>query len=228
MTESGSSSAKGPAPAYAARTKYDEPGRAGRYERRSAKRHAEEWRLLARLLDDVPAGSTVLDVPCGTGRVAAEMLARGIRVRCADLSPTMRERARANLDGKPGFLGVEALDLDAPTTPSATPIAERADAVVCFRFLHHLPDTEARVRVLRALAARSRGPVVLSFHHVASVHQVARAFRRVVTGRRGDRHATTLAGLRRDAAAAGLRVVRARALLPFLRDLWVARLEPVA
>jgi hypothetical protein len=69
--------------------------------------------------------------------------------------------------------------------------------------------------------------VLVSFHHPVSLHHLARGVRRLVTGRRGDRHALTLHALRADAAAVGLRVVVAEGLSPGLRDLWVALLEPV-
>jgi SAM-dependent methyltransferase len=204
--------------AYAARTKYDEPGRAARYARRSARRAAQERRLLERALAVLPAPATVLDAPCGAGRVAALLLDRGARVRCADLSPAMRAEAARSLAGRPGLLGIEDLDLEAP--PPSAP--QRHDLVVCFRFLHHLPDAASRARVLASLAARSRGHVLVSFHHPVSLHHLARAVRRLVTGRRGDRHAIAPRRLRREAETFGLSLVGCWALAPYLRDLWVA------
>ena len=209
-------------PAYAARPGSSYFVRAERYATRSARRHAEEWRLVRRVLGSRPLPRDVLDVPCGTGRLAAEFLARGARVRCADLSPAMRAQAEASLAGRKGFLGVEARDLEAEVARDAP----RHDLVLCFRFLHHLPDAATRRRVLSHLAARCRGAVLVSFHHPVSLHQVARGVRRVVTRRRGDRHAITLRALRTDAGAVGLRVVAAEGLAPGLRDLWVALLEP--
>lgn len=207
--------------AYAGRTKYDEPGRARRYARRDARRHAEEWRLVRRALHGRPQPAIVLDAPCGAGRMAAELLSRGAHVRAADLSPAMRAEANAALQGKPGLLGIEEIDLEAPVPPEAP----RHDAVLCFRFLHHLPDAAARRRVLTSLAARSSRDVLVSFHHPVSVHQVSRGLRRVLTGRKGDRHAVTKRQLKEDARACGLRWVAAYALLPYLRDLWVAVLQ---
>lgn len=216
---------RAPAPAsYAGRTKYDAPGRAARYARRSARRDAEERGLLARVLPAAPAGATALDVPCGVGRLAAFLLERGYRVRGADFSAAMREGAEAALKAHAGWLGVEPLDLEAP--PTAT--AATYDLVLCFRFLHHLPDAAARARVFRSLAARAHGPVVVSYHHPVSLHHVARAVRRVLTGRRGDRHAITTTRLAREAAACGLRLATAVALARYRRDLWVAVLTPSA
>ncbi len=129
-------------------------GRAARYARRSARRDAEERALLARVLPPAAPGATVLDAPCGVGRLAAFLLERGYAVRGADLSPAMREGAEAALGPHPRWLGVEPLDLEAPATATAAAY----DLVLCFRFLHHLPDAATRARVLRSLAARARGP----------------------------------------------------------------------
>jgi SAM-dependent methyltransferase len=205
---------------YPARTKYDEPGRARRYAERSPRRDAEEWRLLAACLVDHEAPADALDVPCGTGRIAERLIERGIPTLCADLSEAMRDETRRRLDGREGFLGVRALDLDA-----APPDEAVADLVVCFRFLHHLPDAEARARVLRHLRALTRRHVLLSFHHPVSFHNLQRLLRRVFTGRRSDRHTIGVRRLRREAAAAGLEVVSTRALAAWRRELWVARLR---
>jgi|GEM_PF-1309897 len=202
---------------YAGRSKYD-PARAARYAARSARRHAEEWALLARVLETIPPPATVLDAPCGAGRVARELLARGARVRAADLSPSMLAHAREAVGAHPQCLGVEVLDLEAPV-PAGAPTHE---LVVCFRFLHHLPDAATRARVLASLAARSSRHVLVSFHHPASVHQVARGLRRLLTRRRGDRHAITLGALAREAAPHGLRLRSSDALGRYRRDLWVA------
>jgi SAM-dependent methyltransferase len=202
---------------YAGRTKYDEPGRAQRYATRSRRRHEEEKRLVFRALEGIPPPAAVVDAPCGTGRMAAEFLARGVPVLCADLSPAMRDEAAASLTGTPGLLGVVPLDLEGPP-----PNEPAGDLVVCVRFLHHLPDEAARGRVLRTLAALSRRHVLVTFHHPVSLHHLARAARRVVTGRRGDRHAVTARRLAREARGCGLTLVRTAALAPGLRDLWVA------
>lgn len=206
---------------YAGRTKYDDPARASRYARRSARRHREEWALVRRVLDGLPAPKSVLDVPCGAGRISAEFLAQGATVRGADASDVMRAEADNALSGRNGWIGAYPFDLET----SETPADWSADLVVCFRFLHHLPDEASRARVLSRLARLSRRHVLVSFHHPVSLHNLARALRRLLTGRRGDRHAVLLSRLVREAAPHGLRLVRAKALSPYLRDLWVALFE---
>lgn len=209
---------------YAGRTKYDEPGRAARYRERSTARNAEEWALLGRLLDTLdPQPVTALDVPCGTGRIAERLLARGLDVTCADLSPAMRAETEARLEAEAGYLGTVSLDLEAPGAMPPGP----ADLVVCFRFLHHLPSSAQRVRVLRTLRQLSARDVVVSFHHPVSFHNLSRGVRRLVKGVRGDRHTVSPGRLRREAAEAGLSVVRLRPLARWRREFWLAHLRPI-
>lgn len=210
---------------YAARTKYDEPGRAARYAARSARRDAQEWALVARLLDALPQPpSDALDVPCGTGRIAARLLERGVPTRCADLSAAMRAATEARLAGTPGYGGVAPLDLEALPEPPPAP----ADLVVCLRFLHHLPDEAHRGHVLASLRDLTRGHLLLSFHHPVSWHNLKRVFRRLVTRRRGDRHALAPRALRAEARAAGFELLTLAGLAPYRRDFWVALLRPFA
>lgn len=206
---------------YAGREKYDAPGKAGAYRDRNKKRHREEWALLARVIDTLPSPpASALDVPCGTGRIAAELLARGIPTRCADLSPAMREETLTCLGEVGGFGGVEALDLEAVPED-----ATQAELVVCFRFLHHLPSPEHRARVLAGLRKLTSGHLLVSFHHPVSVHNLDRAVKRLIRRRGGDRYTISKRRLAAEAQDAGFEVVRWAALGAYRRELWVALLR---
>jgi 2-polyprenyl-3-methyl-5-hydroxy-6-metoxy-1,4-benzoquinol methylase len=74
-----------------------EPGHSRRYVERFRRLAAEGADLAgeARFLDAMIArGATVLDAGCGTGRVAAELAARGHRVVGVDADPVLIEAAR--------------------------------------------------------------------------------------------------------------------------------------
>jgi SAM-dependent methyltransferase len=208
---------------YAGRHKYDEPGKAAEYAQRSRKRDEEEWALLERALATLPeTPSTCLDVPCGTGRIAELMIQRGIPTACADLSPAMRSQADSRLQGRAGFLGVHALDLESPGPEAPA----RHDLVVCFRFLHHLPDPASRARVWQTLADLTGQYLLVSFHHPVSAHNLSRALRRLVTRRKGDRHTLGLGRVRKEARAADLEVEAFFPLGAWRRELWLALLRP--
>lgn len=211
---------------YAGRHKYDLPGRAERYRDRSSRRNAEEWALLASVLDRLPAPTRVLDVPCGTGRIAEALRLRGLDTACGDLSPAMREATDARMASlrtgddapPPGrHLGTHAIDLEAP--PEGL---EPADLVVCFRFFHHLPDGAARLRALEGLRRLTRGHLVLSFFHPVSAHNVSRQIKARLRGRPSDRHTIGRRALTTLAGKAGFEAKGFKGLAPWRRDLWLA------
>jgi len=93
------------------------------------------------------AGSPVVELAVGTGRIAIPTAAAGIRVIGVDSSPGMLEvcRERAELAGVAGLLDLRLGELEAP------PVEERVGLVTCpFRSFLHLLDDEARLRALRA------------------------------------------------------------------------------
>jgi SAM-dependent methyltransferase len=93
------------------------------------------------------AGSPVVELGVGTGRIAVPTAAAGIRVIGVDSSPGMLEvcREAAELAGVAGLLDLRLGEVEAP------PVDERVGLVTCpFRSFLHLLDDEARLRALRA------------------------------------------------------------------------------
>jgi SAM-dependent methyltransferase len=62
-------------------------------------RSAEQARQIAALLG-LEAGDRVLDVPCGTGRIALELARAGLDVTGVDFNPASLARARARADAE--------------------------------------------------------------------------------------------------------------------------------
>jgi SAM-dependent methyltransferase len=94
------------------------------------------------------AGSPVVELGVGTGRIAVPTAAAGIRVIGVDSSPGMIEvcRERAELAGVAERLDLRLGELEAP------PVEERVGLVTCpFRSYLHLLDDEARLRSLGAV-----------------------------------------------------------------------------
>ncbi|HSC48696.1 MAG TPA: methyltransferase domain-containing protein [Gaiellaceae bacterium] len=94
------------------------------------------------------AGSPVVELGVGTGRIAVPTAAAGIRVIGVDSSPGMLEvcREHARLAGVAQLLDLRLGELEAP------PVDERVGLVTCpFRSFLHLLDDDARLRALRAV-----------------------------------------------------------------------------
>ncbi|MGE3173015.1 MAG: class I SAM-dependent methyltransferase [Planctomycetota bacterium] len=194
--------------------RYEAAGKAADYRDRNPDRTRGELALLARVWPGRP-GESVLDAPCGTGRLLPFLRQREHRVVQADRALAMLQQARELGGGTPGALA-HAL---------ALPFADRAvDGVVMFRFLHHLDRQAAKAAVAEACRVAGRF-VVLSFFHPCSVHHVQRRTADLLARRAPRRHAVTWARLRRWFAAHGFVPVRRAAQLPFVRDLWVAGFE---
>ena len=95
----------------------------------------------------VRAGSPVVELGVGTGRIAVPTAAAGVRVIGVDSSPGMLEvcREHAQLAGVAELLDLRLGEVEAP------PVPEHVGLVTCpFRSFLHLPDDEARLRALRA------------------------------------------------------------------------------
>jgi SAM-dependent methyltransferase len=96
----------------------------------------------------VRAGSPVVELGVGTGRIAVPTAAAGVRVIGVDSSRGMIEvcRERAELAGVADRLDLRLGELEAP------PVDERVALVTCpFRSYLHLLDDETRLRSLRAV-----------------------------------------------------------------------------
>ena len=94
------------------------------------------------------AGSPVVELGVGTGRIAVPTAAAGVRVIGVDSSPGMLDvcREAAELAGVAELLDLRLGELEAP------PVEERVALVTCpFRSYLHLLDDDARLRSLRAV-----------------------------------------------------------------------------
>jgi ubiquinone/menaquinone biosynthesis C-methylase UbiE len=102
-------------------------------------------------LADLPAGASVLDIPCGGG-LAFRGLRTGQLVRyvAADISPYMLQRARREADRRGVQDAIEFVEADVTSLQFAD---ARFDLCVTYNGLHCLPDPRAAlaelVRVLR-------------------------------------------------------------------------------
>jgi SAM-dependent methyltransferase len=172
-------------------------------------------RALARGLADVDGRGLVLDVPCGTGIIGAYLVGRGFEVVGADISPAMLGVAA----GRDRRAALVRADLEAP------PWRPRSfDAVVCVRFLMHLPAA-ARPRVLRTLASLTHGPLVVTVCHPYTLKSLGRAARRRLGGSAKQSPRLTRRELAAEVDAAGLVLERVIPVMPFLSEVWVAVLR---
>ena len=128
-------------------------------------RDRREKACIVECLSAIPAGSKVLDLPCGTGRLTKLLVERGYHVTAGDASPAMLARATENYAGYRSERGAQAPDVefsvrDVLSTGFAT---DEFDGISCIRLFHHFSEAETRRKALRELRRICRGPIVVTF-----------------------------------------------------------------
>ncbi len=139
------------------RERWRDPGVAASYDARRFQgplqriKHRRDVSLILDILAAAGPPGLVLDLPCGTGRLAPGLSQAGYRVLGADVSLPMLERARARAPLVP------LIQADGKGLPLAT---DSVDVVVSLRYLFHLHGPRERCAFLGELARVSRGHVI--------------------------------------------------------------------
>ena len=117
--------------------------------------HSAAFPILERIwLDRLPPAAHILDVCCGTGYLAALLIARGFRVTGLDVSPAMLAHARANAPFAE-FILADAASFQ---------LHEVCDAAVStFDSLNHLLKPAALQAAFRSIAAALRPGGLFAF-----------------------------------------------------------------
>jgi SAM-dependent methyltransferase/uncharacterized protein YbaR (Trm112 family) len=148
--------------------RYNEAYRDKLFKRQSTKR---EFALLRRLLGSQDHCATLLDLPCGGGRLSSQLepftdLLIEVDVGVGQLmyaSAKPRERA-------PVWMTASAFHI---------PLRDDSmDGTVCVRLCHHLPTAEERERLIAELLRVSRRFVIMTFFDYHSVKNRLRRARR--------------------------------------------------
>lgn len=115
-----------------------------------------EKRALLRALHSLPAGSSIVDIPCGTGRLAEPLLRAGYRVTGIDISQQMLDQASQTL-----VLYGSRFRSKLGDAAHLPPSEEAFAAAFCARVLMHFPLDE-QIDFLRGVASQTDGLVVFN------------------------------------------------------------------
>ncbi|HEY8668999.1 MAG TPA: class I SAM-dependent methyltransferase [Tepidisphaeraceae bacterium] len=214
---------------YQAKLSWQAPANAARYRRSRqpenfGPRFHREGKIISTWLADLPKGALVLDAPCGTGRLMPLITGLGLRYMGADISSAMMLEAKKDVTDLPAgansAIGFARADVGALPFPDGS-----FDAVVLWRFLHHVPNSATRIGILQEAARVSRGRVILSFHHPLSVTYAFNVIKRTFFGRKQGGRGVTHWQLRREAAQCGLEVAEFGSYRRVGSINWFARLQ---
>lgn len=156
---------------------------------------------------DLPRGSTIVDVPCGTGRLAEVLLEDGFKVVGMDISPNMLAQAQKKLERFGDRFTTRVANMLEPDPElSAGP---KYDAALCARVLMHFPPADQAI-FLRNVASLVTRRVVFT-HSWSSAYQLARrGLKRLLGHQRSVRYPLSRAGFAEVLSGAGLREQRKR------------------
>lgn len=213
--------------------RFDVEGVAAKYPSAfgSSWREQREAGCIRRFLATLPAGSRVLDLPCGTGRLTPLLAERGLEIVGADSSPHMVGLAAANWatwqTAHPESSSRATFDV---REGGRTEFEDGAfDAIVCNRLFHHFRESATRVAVLSEFRRICWGRMLVSFFNSFSVGSIRFHMKHWLRGTTPtDRIPIPMETLVRDIEAAGLKVVGTSAVNWGISPLWYVQLEDAA
>ncbi|MES0209985.1 class I SAM-dependent methyltransferase [Mesorhizobium sp. M0028] len=170
-----------------------------------------EQRCIAKALERCsPPPSQVLDIPCGTGKLAGVLGRHDCQVLAADISMEMMALAKSAYEGQPGFRGFIRCDV------TQLPFADESfDTVVCLRLIHLIPP-HLRRDIIMELARVASRRLIVSYGVGTRLQRMRLRLRKIITGRLSAPHPVNLNVARQDFAEAGLELVRSFSVLRFL------------
>jgi SAM-dependent methyltransferase len=212
--------------------RFGSPQVAGCYpsQYRPTLRDRRERRAILKALDAVAAGASILDLPCGTGRLTPLLVKHGLRVTSADSSPHMVAMAQRTWRQAAGDcrMSSEAVQFAVRDVTDTGYADGQFDATVCNRLFHHFTEAATRRLALAELRRITAGPVIVSFFNAFALESLRFRFKH---WRRGtwplDRIPIPLAVFEEDIAAAGLRIDRRIAVMWGVSPQWYLVLRRV-
>ncbi len=193
-----------------------------KYEREFHKRLSDsrEKRLLGEILETIGRQPTLLDVPCGAGRLSGVLSRYADRVFEVDYSLEMAKLCRTNAAQhgyEPILANASALQLPFP--------ARSFDLVVSIRLSHHFPAREERLQHIEELLRVSRRFVLVTFFGTESLKNRLRRLKIKLGSKKRGKYTLHHDEVRATAAAAGFDFVRSWPLAHFFSGHYFALLE---
>ena len=156
-----------------------DPVSAELYTRRRPAKHRFEMRMVAEAFSMLPANSveSVLDAPCGVGRLSLWLGQHGYQVTAVDLGEAAVRFTRDLLAENDIPAEVRCQDIF-----NLSYVDGAFDAVVCFRLLHHFENADDQEALITELCRVSSKHVVVSYFSPYSITSLRRKLRKRLRG----------------------------------------------
>lgn len=136
--------------------------------------NALERRCILKAFRSVPKEARIIDMPCGTGRLAEVLLEEGFNVVGVDISPAMLEVARRRLARFGDRFVTRVADARALGAEG-----KQYDVALCARILMHFP-LEEQISFLKGVVAVTQGLVVITQSLNTPYHRARRGLKRML------------------------------------------------
>ena len=180
-------------------------------------RERRERSCIRKALEHVAPNSSILDLPCGTGRLTRILVEAGLEVTGADSSGHMVELARSNwqkLQTHDSRFNSKNVTFDVRDVMETGNADGRFDTVICNRLFHHFNESETRIQALEELQRICKGPVILSFFDSFALDSLKRRLSDAVRGKvQTDRIPIPMRRFADEIHQAGLEVVDTLSIL---------------
>jgi ubiquinone/menaquinone biosynthesis C-methylase UbiE len=171
-----------------------------------------EKEIIGEFLKDLPKGSLVLDLACGTGRITEFLLSQGYRVRGVDISKEMLKVAEEKL----GSFG-KSVDLSQAEAEDLPFEGKIFDSATCIKLFGHIPP-EIRIKILQELKRVSKGPLVVAYYISGPIANSKRKIRKILTGNKAPWFPITKKCLRKEITLANLKILEEKPVLAFFSE----------
>lgn len=162
-----------------------------------------ERAALCRAFIGTPRSAVLMDLPCGTGRLAETLLEQGFHVVGIDISAAMLHVAQRRLDR----FGARFETVMSDVNELARNRRGIYDVALCARVLMHFP-LEQQIEFLKSVALLTKGTVVFSQSLSTPYQRLRRKIKRFLGNQTPAMHPVTESELRELLAGASLREVR--------------------
>jgi len=158
---------------------------------------------------------SVLDIPCGTGRMFPLFLNNKITFTGADLSGEMMKVAKKRF-GQSGLMQ-GMVRCDAENLPFKT---KSIDSVVSIRFMFHIPES-IRHNILREMTRISKSCLIIDYRHCYTLKYWIKKSLNILGIGKPPSYRFSVKDLHNELNSAGITIVRIFPTLRLFSDKWV-------
>lgn len=188
-----------------------------KYKRRKQHKHAAELALVERAFAIIPQSGSVLDIPCGAGRMTVLLARKGYDCTGAEVADTMVSITREVIASEGLSCPIDKQDIEAMGYPNG-----HFGTILCFRLFHHFPNPNVRRRVVTELCRVAKDYVAISYLSTFAITSIKRRIRVALGGKKSVQHATSLSEVEGYFREQGFELVKDFAQMPFIHTLHLA------